>query len=122
MAVSILGGNDDYVINPDDAVRYNNISGKSFTLNGLKPGNYAMRVQAVYIDGSVSAWSEYQQLELKELAGDVNLDNEINIADINAAIDMILAGGQNLIADVNNDGEVNIADINALLDLILSGQ
>lgn len=122
MAVSIRSGKDNSVINPDEAVRYDNITGKSFTLNGLQPGNYAMRVQAVYIDGSVSAWSEYQQLELKELAGDVNLDNEINIADINTAIDMILAGGQNLIADVNNDGEVNIADINALLDLILSGQ
>jgi hypothetical protein len=122
MAVSIRSGKDNSVINPDEAVQYDNITGKSFTLNGLQPGNYAMRVQAVYIDGSVSAWSEYQQLELKVLVGDVNLDNEVNIADINTAIDMILAGGQNLIADVNNDGEVNIADINALLDLILSGQ
>ena len=99
---------------------YNNISGKSFTLNGLKPGNYAMRVQAVYIDGSVSAWSKYQQLELKELAGDVNLDNEVNIADINTAIDMILAGGQNLIADVNNDGQVTIADAVIVVNIILN--
>ena len=52
----------------------------------------------------------------------VNLDNEINIADINTAIDMVMAGEQNMIADINNDNEVNIADINALIDLILSGQ
>jgi hypothetical protein len=52
--------------------------------------------------------------------GDVNGDNEINIADINALIDLILTGGSNDRADVNGDGEINIADINAVIDLILN--
>lgn len=121
-AVDILAGLADYVINPDEAERYEGITGKSFTFSGLKPGNYAMRVQAVYVDGSTSEWSEYQQLELIGLNGDVNLDNEITIADINAIIDMVMADRQSPIADINGDGEVNIADINALIDLILSGQ
>ena len=51
--------------------------------------------------------------------GDVNGDGEINIADINAVIDMILGGAITPAGDVNGDGEVNIADINSLIDLIL---
>ena len=51
---------------------------------------------------------------------DVNCDGEVNIADINVVIDMILSGSTVLIGDVNNDGEVNIADINAIIDIILS--
>ena len=52
--------------------------------------------------------------------GDVNLDGEVNIADINAVIDMILSGNVLSVGDVNADGEVNIADVNALIDIILS--
>ena len=52
--------------------------------------------------------------------GDVNLDGEVNIADINAVIDMILSGNVLSVGDVNGDGEVNIADVNALIALILS--
>ena len=50
--------------------------------------------------------------------GDVNGDDEVNIADVNAVIDVIL-GGSNTAADVNGDGEVNIADVNAVIDVIL---
>ena len=54
--------------------------------------------------------------------GDVNGDGEVNIADINAVIDIILGGsGQpDTHADVNDDGEVNIADINVIIDRILN--
>ena len=52
--------------------------------------------------------------------GDVNLDGEVNIADVNTVIDVILTGGTWPTADVNGDGEVNIADINAIIALILS--
>ena len=53
--------------------------------------------------------------------GDVNGDEEINIADVNAIIDLILAGSITDVADVNEDGEVNIADVNAIIDMILGG-
>ena len=58
--------------------------------------------------------------ELFTLKGDVNGDGEVNIADINAIIDMILSGRSDATGDVNSDGEVNIADINAVIDLILN--
>ena len=57
--------------------------------------------------------------EPQPITGDVNNDNEVNIADVNALIDIILNGGSATQADVNGDHEVNIADINALIDIIL---
>jgi hypothetical protein len=51
---------------------------------------------------------------------DVNGDGEVNIADINAIIDMILSGASNIAGDVNSDGEMNIADVNTVVDFILS--
>ena len=54
--------------------------------------------------------------------GDVNRDLEVNIADVNAVIDIILGGNDDTpAADVNGDGEINIADINAVIDIILNG-
>ena len=53
-------------------------------------------------------------------AGDVNMDGELSIADINVVIDCILTGAEMQNADVNGDGEVNIADINALIDMMLN--
>lgn len=52
--------------------------------------------------------------------GDVNGDGEVNIADVNAVIDMILTRDTTLIGDVNGDGEINIADVNAITDTIVN--
>ena len=58
----------------------------------------------------------------QRLYGDVNGDLEVNIADINVVIDLILDGnGFTAAADVNGDGEINIADINVIIDIILGG-
>ena len=56
-----------------------------------------------------------------DIKGDVNNDGEVNIADVNAVIDVVLGGGSNNGADVNKDAEINIADINAVIDIILGG-
>ena len=58
--------------------------------------------------------------EVPGIVGDVNGDDEVNIADINAVIDMILSGNPRENGDVNGDGEVNIADINSIIDKILN--
>ena len=55
------------------------------------------------------------------IPGDVNGDNEVNIADVNALIGMILSGQTLDSGDVNGDNEVNIADVNALIGIILNG-
>jgi len=56
-----------------------------------------------------------------KITGDVNNDGEVNIADINTVIDVILGGHFDHISacDVNGDGEINIADINFIISLIL---
>ena len=69
------------------------------------------------------AWMD-EQLEFDStpgpIAGDINGDGEVNIADVNALIDLILSGDiGNGEADVNGDGEVNIADVNVVINLIL---
>ena len=55
--------------------------------------------------------------------GDVNGDGEVNIADVNAVISVILYGNDIFEgrADVNGDGETNIADVNEVIKIILYG-
>ena len=51
--------------------------------------------------------------------GDVNADGEVNISDVNAIVDIILAAEFLKAGDVNGDGEVNVSDVNAVIDIIL---
>lgn len=52
---------------------------------------------------------------------DVNLDGEVNLADVNAALGLVLTGAtDSLVGDVNCDGEINIADVNALINIVLA--
>ena len=68
-------------------------------------------------------WRQFRKIVESEfydrVSGDVNGDDEVNIADVNAAIDIIHAGSANLNGDVNGDAEVSIADVNAIIDIIL---
>ena len=54
--------------------------------------------------------------------GDVNGDGEVNIADINAIINIILGGNASpevrQRADVDKNTEINIADVNAIINII----
>jgi hypothetical protein len=51
---------------------------------------------------------------------DVNLDGEVNIADVNTLAGLILSSvSDSIVGDVNLDGEISIADMNALIDTIL---
>ena len=68
---------------------------------------------ATYVDDFILRFDDMTAV------GDVNVDGEVNIADVNSVIDMIISGNVQAVGDVNGDGEVNIADINALIDLIL---
>ena len=57
--------------------------------------------------------------------GDLNGDGQINIADINLLIDIILGGHHDADiisrADYNGDGEINVADVMELINRILNG-
>ncbi len=94
------------------------------------PSNFTATTLAVrgeMLDNYIcdDTWTKFENiipLEDLMLPGDVNVDGEVNIADVNATIDVILGGGNGntMTADVNGDGEINIADVNALINLILS--
>ena len=82
---------------------------------------YAYRTLAT---GTTLQYTDYCDVRTfvyhEAIRGDVNADSEVNIADVNAVINIILGGsGGTRLADVNGDGEVNIADVNAVIDLIL---
>ena len=101
--------------------------------NAADLGNFPLHLVYYYI--TYNAVSTGQQYSLKipgmelvyanvpqeeHITGDVNRDGEVNIADVNTVIDLILEGGIMPTADVNGDGEINIADVNALIALILT--
>ena len=105
---------------------------KVWSLDGqfyLDDGDYAGRTLHV-LQGTADAyladlnWYPYFGRIVEDLipvSGDVNGDLEVNIADVNAVINMILGGSDDTAtADVNGDGEINIADINAVIDIILN--
>ncbi len=56
------------------------------------------------------------------MRGDVNLDGNVNIADVTALIDILLGGtAAPAEADCNLDENVNISDVTTLIDYLLSG-
>lgn len=53
--------------------------------------------------------------------GDVNGDDKVDVADVNAIIDIILELQESkAVADVNGDGKVDVADVNEVIDTILA--
>ena len=74
---------------------------------------------ACYLDDIKLYYNEYWAPD--GILGDVNDDGEVNIADVNALVAMIVSGEIDSPdrADVNGDGEINIADVNALIGLIM---
>lgn len=60
------------------------------------------------------------------LPGDVNRDQEVTIADVQAVIDVLLSDRSDIDAatlvrsDVNRDNEIQLADVNGIIDMILN--
>ena len=80
-----------------------------------------IRRRMTYLDENVFIYREDQPINPKYPKGDVNGDGEVNIADANALIEIIL-GGEDMSegrSDVNEDGEVNISDVNEVLNIIM---
>lgn len=92
-----------------------NIKSIKFTLaKTAEPGDYEIDLKSLYCH-----YPGFDE-EPPVIPGDVNGDGEVNIADVNAIIDVILTGVPNAGADVNRDGETNIADVNVVIDIILA--
>lgn len=79
-------------------------------------------IDYAHIDGGPSN-PGYLTGKMNIMNGDVNTDGEVNIADVNCIINVIL-GDLDIYgdrADVNADGEVTIADVNVVIACILTG-
>ena len=52
--------------------------------------------------------------------GDINGDGKVDIADVNAVINMMLGKAEVVpAADLDGDGKVDISDVNAVINLML---
>ena len=118
--LAIYAGDAYSPIDPSQISYHGGITDTTYTITGIMPGDYLLRVQATYTDGTASAWSNQVRAHLDWATGDVNRDGEVNIADVGSVIDGLLDGNPLPGSDVNGDGEVNIADVNALISIILS--
>ena len=74
-------------------------------------------VQDMYFSNDGSTTPVYQ-------LGDVNMDGDVNIADVTALIDYLLNGDDSVIdltaANVNEDNSVDISDVTHLIDMLLT--
>ena len=72
------------------------------------------RIEYTYTEGGTT-----------EMRGDVNMSNDVTIADVTALIDYLLsndASNINLVnANCNQDQDISIADVTALIDFLLRG-
>ena len=68
---------------------------------------------------NAAGWKRFAKI-VTDTPNDINDDGEVNIADVNVLINVILndSGAFNLALDVNEDGEINIADVNAIINVI----
>ena len=94
--------------------------------NAFSAANYADAVlyvpsEAIEAYRNAEHWNRFTHIRPLDLHGDVNSDDEITVADINALLDALPTSEVTTRLDINGDGEVNIADVNALIDMILSG-
>ncbi len=91
---------------------------------GVNQSSIPLTVPTASIENYKNAdqWSKFQ-FASTWLKGDVNNDGEVNIADVNTLVDIVLGGkfddATMQRADVNEDGEIGLADVNAVLDIIL---
>ena len=107
----VYTGNEDYISLTWDA--YHAIE--------IPAGEYKLTVNLdemrLYIEGETP--------QPQGLRGDVNLSNDVTIADVTALIDYLLSGDATGIsldnADCNLQDGVTIADVTALIDYLLSG-
>ncbi len=140
---NLLKGN--YYCNQDGTMTFSKPSGTgSFNAN-----HYTARTNKMYTIGITAseklgfvkatgtampankAWIEYDgtaelvlPIENTTLKGDVNMDGQVNVADVTTLVDYILGKNPSPCdgnaCDVNEDGNVNVSDVTSLVDIILN--
>lgn len=130
--IAIYDGDVNNLSGSTDTTPYENtISGithKYFTVSNLQPsGWYSYRVKARYIDGTESAWSNRQTVQLvgdghNHIVGDADHNGILGINDVTTIIDILLGSNTDYClycADVSGNGGISIYDVTRLIDMLL---
>ena len=87
---------------------------------------YYVRARYAYYTiatGTTLQYTDYSPMHtfvyVGSLPGDVTHDGKVDVADVNAVIDVILGGEDTGVTDVNGDGKTDVADVNIIIDIIL---
>ena len=118
---------------PAEWTYVNGLTDPNYTINGLTPETkYEVQVMAYNADFE-SNWCDIVEFTTLDtdpviptgLRGDVNMSEDVTIADVTALIDYLLSGDATGIslenANCNLQDDVTIADVTALIDYLLSG-
>ena len=101
-------------------VIYNNDEGNEMTVAQVAVAKTKGWIPQYY-DSSDYSWKDYAGSE-PTLRGDVNDDGVVNGTDIQAIINLIVAGEYEEKADVNEDGKVNGTDIQEVINIIVNAE
>ena len=93
------------------------------SMEQIATGTYRIALTVVSADLQTATSYVINASAATALAGDVDGDGHVNIADVTALIDYLLAGGNidTQAADMDGNSNVNIADVTALIDKLLGG-
>ena len=84
-------------------------------------GSYSSTSISAFLPKATFGYVKEDTPEPQVVRGDVNKDNEVNIADVTTLVDMLLNQAEMIPeGDCNKDGEMNIADVTTLIDYLLS--
>lgn len=108
------------VVSADESVVRAVVRGLDLIVTAVAPGQTVVTV-TTDSNGRMATCSFMVTVTGATVAGDVNGDGNISIADVTMLIDVILSQDLdgNAQADVNQDGAVNIIDVTALIDMLL---
>lgn len=107
-------------VSADESVARAVVRGLDLIVTAVDPGQTVVTV-TTDSNGRMATCSFMVTVTGATVAGDVNGDGNISIADVTMLIDVILSQDLdgNAQADVNQDGAVNIIDVTALIDMLL---
>ena len=107
-------------VSADESVARAVVRGLDLIVTAVAPGQTVVTV-TTDSNGRLATCSFMVTVTGTTVAGDVDGDGNISIADVTMLIDVILSQGLdgNAQADVNQDGAVNIIDVTALIDMLL---
>lgn len=110
------GEQPTYNIYRDGELVAQGVTETAHVVTAARGGDYT--VTAV-VAGTESAPSNVVRLSTST-PGDLNGDGKVDIADVNAVINIMLGKGDMIpAADLNGDGKVDIADVNAVINIML---